>query len=321
MCGLAAVSLFAPFCPAQRYSFATVTEGLGNLNINCIAEDRTGYLWIGTENGLYRYDGSSFKQYGAAEGLGGHTVQSLFVGLDGTLFVGTTSGIYFELKNGSFAEINPPGTVKQFSQRIGSVFTAISPDQVAVADRNGAFLLEHVETDRWAAAPMHLDGTKIWSVIAGPGTPPRGSVLWYGCDQDLCRRVDGKTTHMGALLHLPEDRWLHLLFDREGHLWIRGFSHVVEVFTAENRIESHELPGHSDEVPYGALAEDASGHILVSRGPDLGLLEKGQWRMVTARNGLTHNDISAVFVDREGSIWMAMVGHGLMRWVGQDRWE
>jgi diguanylate cyclase (GGDEF)-like protein len=321
MCGLAAVSLFAPFCPAQRYSFATVTEGLGNLNINCIAEDRTGYLWIGTENGLYRYDGSSFKQYGAAEGLGGHTVQSLFVGLDGTLFVGTTSGIYFELKNGNFAEINPPGTVKQFSQRIGSVFTAISPDQVAVADRNGAFLLEHVETDRWAAAPMHLDGTKIWSVIAGPGTPPRGSVLWYGCDQDLCRRVDGKTTHMGALLHLPEDRWLHLLFDREGHLWIRGFSHVVEVFTAENRIESHELPGHSDEVPYGALAEDASGHILVSRGPDLGLLEKGQWRMVTARNGLTHNDISAVFVDREGSIWMAMVGHGLMRWVGQDRWE
>ena len=330
LCGLAAVSLFALSCPAQRYSFATVTEGLGNLNINCLVEDRTGYLWIGTENGLYRYDGSQFKQYGTADGLSSHTIQSLFVGADGTLFVGTTSAIYFELKNGKFAEISPPGAVKQFSQRIGNAFTSISAEQVVIADRNGGFLLDHVEEERWAAAPMHLDGTRIWSVIAGQDVPSYGkvtaggepkNVLWYGCDQDLCRRIDGKTTHMGAVLHLPEDRWMHLLFDREGHLWIRGFSHLAEVFPAENRAELHDLPGHSDEVPYGALAEDASGRIIASQGPDLGILEKGQWRMVTARNGLSHNDISALFVDREGSIWMALVGHGLMRWVGQDRWE
>jgi diguanylate cyclase (GGDEF)-like protein len=313
---LAAVSLFAPLYTAQRYSFATVTEGLGNLNINCITEDRIGYLWIGTENGLYRYDGSQFKQYGAAEGLGSHTIQSLFVGLDGTLFVGTTSAIYFEQHNGNFAEISPPGKVKQFSQRIGSVFTAISPDQVVAADRNGAFLLEHIETGRWTAAPMHLDGTKIWSVIQGAG-----NVLWYGCDQDLCRRVEGTTTHVGAGLHLPEDRWIHMFFDGEGHLWMRGFTHVAEVFIAENRFELHDLPGPSDNVPYGALAQDANGRIIASQGSDLRLLEKEHWRMVTARNGLTRNDISALFLDREGSLWMALVGHGLMRWVGQDRWE
>ena len=316
MCGLAAVSLVAPRCVAQRYSFSTTTEGLGNLNVNCITEDRTGYLWIGTENGLYRYDGSQFKQYGAAEGLGGHTVQSLFVGLDGTLFVGTTNGIFFELQSGNFAEIRPPGAVKQFSQRIGSVFTAIAPDQVVTADRSGAFLLRHVEPDRWAAEPMYLDGSNIWSVLS-----TSGGVLWYGCDHDLCRRVAGKTTHLGAALHLPDDRWLHLLFDRDGRLWIGGFMHLGEVIAAENRYEAHELPGRSNDAPYGGLAEDARGRILSSQGPDLGLFEKGQWRMVTARNGLTHNDISALFVDREGSIWMAMVGHGLMRWVGQDRWE
>jgi diguanylate cyclase (GGDEF)-like protein len=43
--------------------------------------------------------------------------------------------------------------------------------------------------------------------------------------------------------------------------------------------------------------------------------------MVTAANGLSRNDISALFVDREGSIWTGEVGHGLKRWVGQDRWE
>jgi len=43
--------------------------------------------------------------------------------------------------------------------------------------------------------------------------------------------------------------------------------------------------------------------------------------MITTANGLSRNDISALFVDREGSIWMGDVGHGLKRWVGQDRWE
>jgi diguanylate cyclase (GGDEF)-like protein len=163
---------------------------------------------------------------------------------------------------------------------------------------------------------MHLDGTNIWSVQALPG-----GVLWYGCDHDLCRQVNGKTTHMGAVLHLPEDRWLHLLIDHGGHLWISGFMHLGEIIGAENRYEPHDLPGRSNDTPYEGLAEDARGRIVSSQGADLGLLEKGLWRMVTARNGLTHNDISALFVDREGSIWMAMVGHGLMRWVGQDRWE
>ena len=343
LCGLAAVGFFASFCVAQRYSFSAITEGLGNLNINCIAEDRTGYLWIGTENGLYRYDGSQFKQFGGAEGLGGHTIQSLFVGMDGTLFVGTTNGIFFGLENGNFAEIRPPGAVKEFSQRIGSIFTAIAPDQVAVADRSGGFLLRHVEPGRWAAEPLHLDGLNIWSVLAGANGPPHGpgsvrgdpgpphgpgpvrgdpgGALWYGCDHDLCRWVDGKTTHMGASLHLPDDKWLHLLLDRDGHVWISGFMHLGEVVPAENRYEAHDLPGRSNDAPYGALAQDAQGRIISTQGPDLGLLENGHWRMVTARNGLTRNDLSAVFLDREGSIWMAMVGHGLMRWVGQDRWE
>ena len=43
--------------------------------------------------------------------------------------------------------------------------------------------------------------------------------------------------------------------------------------------------------------------------------------MVTAINGLSRYDISELFVDREGSLWIGVVGHGLMRWVGQDQWE
>ena len=316
MCGIAVLFLAASVCLGQRYSFRGITEGLGDLNVNCIAQDRTGYLWIGTENGLYRYDGLQFRQFGAANGVHARTIQNLFVGLDGTLWVGTTTSLYFERHDGSFAEVRPPAPLNAFSQRIGTVFTARSPDQVVAADRGGAFLLRHVEPERWVAEPMHLEGKAIWSVLYGPG-----GVLWYGCDRDLCRLAGDKTTHLRDTLNLPEDQWLHLLLGRDGHLWLRGYSHLGELAPAENHYAAHDLPGRSIPVPYFALLEDSQGRIAATQGPEFGLWENGQWHMVTAANGLSRFDISTLSVDREGSIWIGVVGHGLTRWLGQGRWE
>src|ERR1700689_5435262 len=93
MCGFAALGLAAASALGQRYSFSEATEGLGDLNVNSIVQDRSGYLWVGTENGLYRYDGRQFHHYGSGEGLKEHGIQSLFVGPDGTLWVGATAGI------------------------------------------------------------------------------------------------------------------------------------------------------------------------------------------------------------------------------------
>lgn len=313
---LAGVALTASASLCQEFSFSSITEGLGNLNVNCIAQDQSGYLWVGTENGLYRYDGRAFRQFGAADGLRGHVVQSLFAGPDGTLLAGTTDGIYFERQNGQFAEIHPPAPVTDFSQRIGSVFTAIAPGQVITADRIGSFLLRRLGPDNWTAEPMRLEGKVIWSVLAAPD----GS-LWYGCDNDLCRLKNGTTTLLRAALNLPANPWLHLRLAHDGHVWVRSSLHLGEVIPAENRFELHDLPGRSNAVPYAELTEDANGHIVASQGAAFGLLENGQWRMVTSDNGLTRYDISELFVDREGSLWMGIVGHGLMRWVGQQQWE
>ena len=327
VCGLAVLGLVVPRCVSQQFSFSDANDGLGDLNVNCIAQDQSGYLWVGTENGLYRYDGSRFQQFGSGDGLAEHTIQSLFLGLDGTLWVGTTSSIYFRLPSGKFAAVSPPAPINQFSHRIGTVFTAVSANEVITADRSGAFLLRHVEAERWSAEPMHLEGNAIWSLqyepepAQGPEHTGHGGVLWYGCDIDLCRLAAGKTTRMAAAIHLPDGPWHHLLLARNGHLWMRGTGHVGELVPSENRFELHDLPGTANYVPYAALVEDARGRIVGSQGSSLGLWENGQWRMVTTANGLSRYDISALFVDREGSIWMGEVGHGLKRWVGQDRWE
>jgi diguanylate cyclase (GGDEF)-like protein len=316
LCGLAVLCLAWLQCAAQRYTFRGYTDGMGNLNITCIAQDHTGYLWVGTQNGVYRYDGSHFQRYGATEGLPERTIENLFVGLDGTLWVGTDNGIYYAQADGRFAEVHSPWPQQQIAQRAGTAFTASRPDQVVAATMTGALLLRKVAADNWTAEPLNLEGGEIFGVLYGPD-----GGLWYGCETDLCRLDKGKTSRMRTRWGLPEEQWTNLLLARNGHIWLRGSKHVGEILPREGRFELHDPSDTSFNEPYPMLAEDAGGRILTSNRASLDLWEGDHWRMVTAHNGLSNFEIQDLFVDREGSVWLGVVGHGLRRWVGQDRWE
>src|SRR5579862_4168388 len=80
---------------AQRFNFKFYgeDEGLQNLGVQVVLQDRSGFLWVGTENGLYRYDGSRFSGYGRNEGLPASRIESLHESVDGTLWIGTRSGL------------------------------------------------------------------------------------------------------------------------------------------------------------------------------------------------------------------------------------
>ncbi len=314
--GLALLCVSAAGCVAQRYSFREYTQGLGNLNIACLVQDHTGYLWVGTQNGLYRYDGTQFQSFGVAQGLPERMIQNLFVTDDGTLWVATTTGIFFERHDGHFTEVKSPDPGGQFLQRQGTTFASHRPDEVVTVTRTGAFLLQHKGDEQWVAEPMHLEGAVLRSVLFAPD-----GALWYGCDSDLCRLAHGKITHLRDELKLPDEKWSNLLLTRDGHIWIRGNVHVGEIDPQTNHFELRDLPGSPVSEAYPELAEDSQGRVLTSQGPALGLWEKDRWRIVTERNGLPRFEIQDLYVDREGSVWIGVVGHGLKRWVGQDRWE
>lgn len=318
LCAAGALALALP-CAAQHYTFSEIASGMDNLNVNAIAQGKDGYLWVGTENGLYRYDGRQFRKFSSEQGLRGLTIQNLFVGPDGTLFVGTSDGIFFKRRDGNFAEIDAPAPGNPLLQRIGTEFAATDADHVVALARNDGYLLHRSGPDAWTAAPMNLKGGTLWGVLA---TPDGG--LWYGCDNDLCHLANGKTSHLRETLHLPADEWWRMLLTRDGHIWMRSASHIGEIVPATEgsfRYLPHDFPGHMLPVPFNDLAEDAHGHVVATDKADFGIWEDGHWRMVTQRNGLTPYDISALLVDKQGTIWMGEMGHGLTRWVGQDQWE
>ena len=318
-CCAALLCLAATVCVSERSSFRDYTEGLRNFNINAIGQDQSGYLWVGTENGLYRYDGVHFRPYGAQEGLNSSYIANIYLGPDGTLWVGTTRGIYYQRRDGNFAEVTPPGQAMHFAQRVGTEFAALGVGEVVTVTRSGAFLLRRVQApagDSWTAEPMSLEGNVVRSVLAAPG-----GVLWYGCDEDLCKLAGGKTTRMSAALGLPTEKWNRMLLARDGRLWLRGPSHLGALTPGDARYEARDLPNSPESYLYTSLWEDPRGRIVASQEKDFGLWDGTKWRMVSTGGGPTHFDISTMFVDREGSVWMGVLAHGLRRWIETGNWE
>src|SRR5579863_9460014 len=96
-------------CKAQQYSFKDYVDGLGNLSVNCLLQDRSGFLWIGTESGLYQYDGSHFWQFGEKEGLPSGFVRALTLDRDGRLWVGTRDGLAYSAGQRRFLAVTYQG--------------------------------------------------------------------------------------------------------------------------------------------------------------------------------------------------------------------
>ena len=65
------------FAQRNNFKFYGEDEGLNNLSVHTVLQDHRGFLWVGTQNGLYRYDGVSFLAFGKAEGLPSDRVEAV----------------------------------------------------------------------------------------------------------------------------------------------------------------------------------------------------------------------------------------------------
>ena len=310
-------------CLGQQYSFKDYIEGLGNLSVNCLLQGRTGFLWIGTESGLYQYDGSRFWRFGEKEGLPSGFVRALSLDRDGRLWVGTRDGLAFRNGQRSFSTV----TYQHQNLKIPyDTSLASSPDgQVYAVTQFGVLAIQSTDKGRsWQAGPLRLadassqiDANSVSSVLAKPD----GSIV-LGCGKGLCEISHGKLLKYGKAAGLPEDDWKCLLLRANGELWVRGPKYIAALAPGHKRFEIRNPAGRTAaDVTYLSLAEDRAGMVLASFGSDVGRYQRGQWEIVSEAKGFGKGTVSSILQDREGTVWFGLLGHGLRKWLGYGDWQ
>ena len=305
----------------QRYTFKDYSDGLGNLNIMCMLQDRTGFLWMGTQNGLFRYDGTRFLEFGRPDGLAGTFVNALALDDAGRLWVGTTEGLFYLQEDHRFGNVQ----YQQQSLRIplGSTLSPSADGGVLAVSQFG--LLEISSSDggvSWHIRPLVANHqTKGPEVAVSSVLCNRDGSIVMGCGDGLCQYARNHLKKWGSQDGLPKDTWNHLLRDSAGQLWVRGPSHVAVLPPGSLHFEKRDLPDQHVGRMYLSLAEDRQGRVLASLDTSLARYESGRWRVFATENGLGSDTVSSLLVDGEGSVWLGLLGHGLRKWLGYGDWE
>jgi signal transduction histidine kinase/ligand-binding sensor domain-containing protein/CheY-like chemotaxis protein len=310
-----AVLLFALALSAQQYRFKYYShrDGLKEPEVHALLQDRTGFLWVGTAGGLFRYDGAHFTQFGGHD-TSASGVEALGQTPDGTLWVGTPNGLA-QLRGDHLEFVDPPGRVRVngrsgiATDQRGGIYLATS-DGLYAGDAGGAgFIFRHYPN------PAQVADRAAHSVYADPA-----GVVWFGCGDRLCSLAKDEIRVYGNDVGIPPDRWDAILADQEGNLWIRSLQRLLmrpsgaSSFVARDR----GLPRAMD---FAALYLDREGQLFVPTEAGISRLTPRGWETIGIDQGLPTNPTCCVLEDHEGSIWVGLSGAGLARWVGRDRWQ
>lgn len=300
-------------------------EGLHNLMVLSLAQDSAGFIWAGTGNGLYRFDGHRFTRI-APDQL--HEVTALAADAHEGLWVGTDTGLFHWGRQG--LQRLRVGETDLFAERHGSM----APDRqgglwVLSDDRlvhvrppppgapGGDWQVERVLGDATHAAPMRLRAV----AVDDAGT------VWLGCDLALCRLQEGTALtvpHTGGLTVSP---WVSLVPKHDGGLWLRSEGQLARLAPG-GHLQAWPLPAAARVIEGfdPPMAVDAQGRLLTAGVQALARWERPRTpvdpELFTQAQGMPPGGrFTALLTDREGAVWLSRAGSGLWRWTGYGQWE
>jgi PAS domain S-box-containing protein len=301
---------------AQQYSFRLYgpADGLQNLVVLSLAQDRTGYIWAGTEGGLYLYDGTRFRLMGQQEGLPCSTeVHSLFVASDGALWANLCAGI-FRFDGQRFLAI--PGIDRLL--RGAQMMADGAAGNILITTPAGLF-----EASRGANGSFSTRSYPLPAALAGKpmhGILRQGDRVWFGCGQQLCMEQGAHVSVLGTEQGLPEDAWDGIQVSPDGSVWVRSPKSVYTRAPGQTRF-SQEKSDIASSGFWGALTLGRDGSIMVPTDQGLAIHTKAGWSVVNRQRGLRVENTGAVLEDRDGSVWIGLAGGGVARWLGRAVWE
>jgi ligand-binding sensor domain-containing protein len=300
---------------AQHFSFKSYTQdqGLTNLSVSTLLQDRNGFLWVGTNNGLFWYEGKLFHEF-AANDLTSKRIVGLNETPDGTLWIATQLGLY-QRHGVHLVKVDPgePIEVTGGSSVGGGSIASDSNNEVYLATRQGLLRVwgrEQGFSFEWLSR-IAVDSVGLNA----------GGRVWFGCGESLCRIDSGRVTDVRSQYQLPAEHWSSITADGSGNLWIRSPRRLFELARGSERFAPKDATLRGTGTSYGQVYRSSDGQVMVAMNSGLAISEGDHWRLIDSAGGLAGDSVASILHDREGSLWIGLHGTGLMRWLGYKNWE
>ena len=290
--------------------------GLGVAAVNGLAQDRSGALWIATQTGVFRYDGSRVQQMTETDPLVGHYVDDMLVGPDSSLWFKGFLGIA-HYTDGRFVPLRVPRAVHGIN-RSSQAFAIDQAGNAYVASQDG---IAFIPRDT-ARPPEVLDAAGALRGEAGMLVLGPDGAVWFTAGRRLGRFEPGSSRFtIDSTMLLPEGPYLGLIFDRAHGLWLRTAPHVARINVSRHVVTFDDAGVAPANPVLGKPSLDREGHVLIPSVAGLFWRDRDRWRCISETQGLTGNGIQIALEDREGALWLGEFGTGLDRVVGMRNWS
>jgi diguanylate cyclase (GGDEF)-like protein len=328
----------------------TSADGLSSDQVRAVLEDRSGTLWVGTDEGLDRMVGERFEGVSLAEGLGEGVVQELFEDRDGRLWVASRSGGVCVFADGACQEPSLPEGLRV--QRARAFHQGADGSMWIGTEGEG---LLHIQGDGFTRYTTQegLSSVEVTSLLED-----RDGSLWIGTRRSGLNRIGPGGPEV---FHDPGVAGFSyvtsLLEDREGNIWLGSYAgglhslreatfvsygprdgidtevvlsvledHVGMVWVGTMR-GLYRMHGEvavpyagmegMDQVAVLAMAEDSADALWVGTfGQGLHRFADGAWRSWTMEDGLPSDYVFSMAEDAGGQLWVG-TQKGLCRKVGE----
>ncbi|MCP4214854.1 MAG: response regulator [bacterium] len=283
----------------HQYIYASweIEDGLPQSSVYSFTQTRDGYLWMGTQEGLVRFDGVDFEVFDMRllEREASNFVLALCEDQTGTLWIGTYSGLV-SLQDGKFKTYSVKDGLP------GDTVLALLPgknDRLWIGTYTGLCRLENGKFTTYVRAGWKTN--QIRTIYRdGDG------VLWVGGDGGLASLENN--TFKTYSLPAPEPQSIRAVRrDRNGTLWVGTYS--GNLYTRENGAFTFRVPKNGTAFNrINALTEDRDGNIWLGTYNGLARKRKSAYETYNLLPDAVNAEILALYEDREGDLWVGIYG-------------
>lgn len=332
-----------------KFSWITVEDGLSQSWVRCLLQDKYGFMWFGTEDGLNRYDGYEIKTYKNKSldknSIRGNAIISLLEDSNGNLWIGTNKGLDRYNRKYNIFERDPSWPQAVINSMVEDEF-----GNLWIGTSNNLYYYNSKSSEFTVYAPENIGGIGVKdngylsSSYIRQVYIDRKKNVWIGTNQGVDLFVKENRTFINYYNNqndpasLADNEVNAICEDHEGRLWI-GNRAGLDLFLNAGNLEEKALFKHyfHDEKNPSSINAGVINHIIDYKNELWVGVDNGGINILKLKsgavpddkfvrysynpgelNGLSNNSIQYFYTDRQNNMWVGTYGNGVSMYASSS---